>query len=172
MMAGLTWVVAATLASSPPTAAGQAVARLRTLVGVWEGSYEWTGARSEKGAAKARYELTGNGSAVIEHLIMGNDSTPSMSTVYHADGDDLRMTHYCGARNQPRLKAARIDATQAAWQFEFIDATNLQVQPAHVHGFEIRFLAEDRLVLRFTFVAGAKESVEHIELRRVANSRL
>jgi hypothetical protein len=49
--------------------------------------------------------LTGNGSALVESLIMGG--VPTMTTVYHLDEADLRMTHYCGAKNQPRLKAAK-----------------------------------------------------------------
>jgi len=56
----------------------------------------------------ASYYITGNNSAVVENLTTGG--TPNMTSVYHLDGADLRMTHYCGAGNQPRLKAERIDA--------------------------------------------------------------
>ena len=51
-------------------------------------------------------------------------------------------------------------------QFSFIDATNLASHPAHVEAFEIRFPDPDRLILRFTFDAAGKKSIEHIELKR------
>ena len=89
-----------------------------------------------------------------------------MTTVYHTDGSDLRMTHYCGARNQPRLKASRIDEAAGLAEFAFVDATGLAAQPAHVEAFEIRLLPDDRLVLRFTFDAGGRKSFERIELSR------
>src|SRR5437762_2923744 len=81
--------------------------KLSTLVGDWEGKYEWTGARHDSGRMKVHYYLTGNGSALLEDLSTGD--TPSMTTVYHLDNGDLRATHFCGARNQPRLKAEKID---------------------------------------------------------------
>jgi len=70
-----------------------AVSRLATLSGEWQGTYEWTGGRSDRGAMNARYFTTGNGSAVLETLTV--DGLQMMTTVYHADGPDLRMTHYC-----------------------------------------------------------------------------
>ena len=95
-----------------------ALARLAALTGEWEGSFEWTGGRASRGAMGARYFTTGNGSAVVETLTV--DGVPSMTTVYHLDGPDLRMTHYCAARNQPRLKASRIDLANGAIDFERI----------------------------------------------------
>jgi len=72
----------------------------------------------------ARYYLTGNGSAVVESLIV--DTVPVMTTVYHTDGPDFRLTHFCGAQNQPRLKASRIDEEQGVMEFSFVDITNLR----------------------------------------------
>ena len=150
------------LANADP--AEKTLTRLRSLVGDWEGTFEWTGGRTGSGKSRAVYHLTGNGSAVIEDLYMGDQTAPSMTSVYHLDGADLRMTHYCAAQNQPRLKADRIEDDIVT--FTFIDATNLSKQPAHVEAVELRFPADDRLVVRFTFT-GAKKSIEHIELKRV-----
>src|SRR5438477_12411109 len=77
---------------------------IKALVGDWQGSYEWIG-KNRKGPMNARYYLTGNGTAVVEDLIVDGD--PNMTTVYHLDGADLRATHYCAAGNQPRLKIGR-----------------------------------------------------------------
>jgi hypothetical protein len=140
--------------------------RLRSLAGEWEGSYKWTGARQGEGKMNATYSVTGNGSAIVETLTV--DATPSMTSVYHTDGPDLRMTHYCAARNQPRLKATRIDGGRKSVEFSLVDITNLPTPGApHVQGFEIRFLDTDELALTFTFTNEGVASYEHIELRRV-----
>jgi hypothetical protein len=148
---------------SPATAT---LTRLAGLAGEWQGTFTWSGARTGTGSVKATYLVTAHGSAVIENLVMGGDTEPSMTSVYHLDGPDLRMTHFCGAGNQPRLKASHIDEAQGIVQFSFVDATNLVVQPAHVDAVEIRFVFADQLVVRFSFVGGGKTSIEHLELQR------
>ena len=141
--------------------------RLSALVGDWSGSLEWSGARSGRGALNATYYATGNGSAIVENLLMGG-VLPTMTSVYHLDGADLRMTHYCAARNQPRLKANKIDNAQGILDFSFVDATNLSSPDApHVYGLEMRFLDADHIILTFLYEAGGKQSKERIDLKRV-----
>ena len=92
-----------------------------------------------------------------------------MTTVYHLDGADLRMTHFCGAQNQPRLKASRIDLAQGALDFSFVDITNLKSPDApHVYGCELRFLNADHITLTFLFENGAQKSRERITLKRLS----
>jgi len=147
--------------------AAEALAKIRALAGDWEGTLEWTGARTGTGTMKASYYLTGYGSAVVEFL--SGDGPPSMTSVYHLDGADLRMTHYCGAQNQPRLKAKRIDLAQGAVDFEFVDITNLRSPDApHVYGAELRFGDADHMTLTFLFEGGGQKSRERIELKRVS----
>lgn len=137
---------------------------IKALAGDWEGSFEWIGT-SRKGPMNARYYLTGNGSAVVEDLIA--DGKPNMTTVYHLDGADLRATHYCAAGNQPRLKAAASAVEGGSIKFQMIDVTNLSSPAAgHVRDLELRWAGADRLTILFTFVSGAKESIEKIELTR------
>ena len=105
----------------------------------------------------ATYYLTGNSSAVVENLTMGGMRT--MTSVYHLDGPDLRMTHYCAEQNQPRLKATRIDLAHGIVDFSFVDVTNLSSLDApHVHGLEMRFGDADHITLTFLFQSGSKES--------------
>jgi hypothetical protein len=145
--------------------AAAALARLATLTGEWEGSAEWTGGRTGRYAMNARYFTTGNGSAVVENLI--SDGVPVMTSVYHTDGSDLRMTHFCGARNQPRLKASKIDLPGGSVDFAFVDATNLSAPDApHVTGLEVRFGDEDHVTLTFLFEGGGKPARERISLQR------
>jgi len=156
----------AALSETQDGTAPAALAQIRTLAGDWEGTFEWTGARSGDGNMSATYSLTGNGSAVVEDLTV--DGVRSMTSVYHLDGTDLRMTHYCGAQNQPRLKAQRIDIPRGAVDFAFVDATNLRSPDApHVHGFEMRFLDSDHILLTFLFQSGRQNSRERIKLARV-----
>jgi hypothetical protein len=151
------------------TAAGTMLGQIAKLAGEWEGTFEWSGARSHKGELKASYFVTGNGSAVVETLIM--DGTPSMTTVYHLDGEDLRMTHYCAARNQPRLRAGKIDAVAGSAHFDFVDVTNVgPVNPGHVEELDITIEAPDQLGLVFVFQGGGPRAVETIKLRRVQAS--
>jgi hypothetical protein len=149
--------------------AAPAFARLKTLAGEWQGSVQWTGARTDSGTMSARYSIIGNGTAVVEDLI--SDGTVAMSSVYHLDGDALRLTHYCGAGNQPRLKASRVDAQAGLLRFSFVDITNLRAPDVgHVNAVELRVHDAQHLTLVFTFVVGGRESYERIELTRSANA--
>jgi hypothetical protein len=154
---------------TPSSGGPAAFERMHDLVGEWRGSFTWTGARADKGSMGARYYLTGNGSALVEDLL--SDGTPTMTTVYHLDGEDLRMTHYCGARNQPRLKARAIDLKRGVVSFAFVDATGLRsADSPHVRGSEIDMVDADHLTISFEFVAGERVSTEVISLERVPGS--
>src|SRR5262245_28311214 len=164
------WIVlgyAATLAalSAEETESSKGLEQIKALIGNWSGTFQWTGGRNDSGSINATYYVTGKGSAVVENLT--NGSTPVMTSVYHLDGRDLRMTHFCGAQNQPRLKARRVDLDHGAIDFEFVDATNLRSPDApHVHGLEIRLIDANHLTLTFLFQSGLIESREEINLKR------
>jgi len=150
-------------ASSSQTNASAAFDRLKSLAGEWEGTFAWSGARNATGKMDARYYTTGNASSLVENLIQ--EGVPSMTSVYHMDGDDLRMTHFCAAQNQPRLKATTVDPD--AITFSFVDVTNLRSPTAgRVHGLEVRFLDADHITLKFHFKGDGKDSDELIDLRR------
>ena len=141
-------------------------AQLKLLAGNWKGTLEWSGARTGAGSMNASYYLTGNGSALVENLVM--EGAPIMTSVYHLDGADLRMTHYCGAQNQPRLKAGGVDLAHGAVDFGFVDITNLKSADApHVHGLELRLIDSNHITVTFLFQSGGKESRERIALDRV-----
>jgi hypothetical protein len=151
--------------SAEQTESSKALSQIKALIGNWSGTFQWSGGRHDSGSMNATYYLTGNGSAVVENLM--NESTPVMTSVYHLDGPDLRLTHFCGAQNQPRLKARHIDLGHGAIDFEFVDATNLRSPDApHVHGLEIRLVDADHLILTFLFQSGSVESREEINLKR------
>ena len=150
--------------SPPASKANDTFKLIKALAGDWEGSYECIG-KNRKGPMNARYYLTGNGTAVVEDLIM--DNNPNMTTVYHLDGADLRATHYCAAGNQPRLKATSMEGDNKVVKFHIVDITNMPTPEAgHVRDLELRLTSASQITILFTFVGSGKESVERIELAR------
>jgi hypothetical protein len=157
-------VTAGGKATTAEDAVSAAFAKLKTLVGEWDGSFEWTG-RKASGTVNARYYLTGN-AAVIENLTYVEAGELAMTSVYHLDNGDLRMTHFC-VQNQPRLRATRIDIGKGALDFSFVDATNLSSPDApKVDGVEMRFLDPDHITLTFLVDGGAQHLRELVTLHR------
>jgi hypothetical protein len=160
---------ATAMAQANSSDGAKAFDKLAALIGDWEGTYEWSGARHDSGKMNVHYYLTGNGSALVEDLSTGG--APSMTSVYHLDNGDLRATHFCGARNQPRLKAEKIDLTKNEFDFGFVDVTNVTSMAApFVHGLDVHVISPDELMLVFHFEANGKKSLEHINLKRVAKT--
>ncbi len=144
-----------------------ALDQFRALNGHWKGTFEWTGVRTDRGEMSATYSLTGNGSAVIENL--ERDGVAMMTTVYHLDRGDLRATHYCAARNQPRLKARKSDPDSKVFDFDFVDATNLEsADSPHVIGLQMRFIDANHIVVTFRFHSAKGDSFEKITLTRAS----
>lgn len=140
--------------------------RLSSLAGSWEGQYAWSGGSKATGKMSARYYLTGNSSALVEDLIM--DGTPNMTTVYHLDNSDLRLTHFCAGKNQPRLKANKIDLQKGVIDFSLVDVTNVpSLEVPFVHEIEVQFLSPDKIALTFAVEGNGKKSYERVDLKRV-----
>ena len=104
--------------------------KLKQLVGEWEGVHKnmMTGKREK---VVVTYRLTAGGSALIETLFPG---TPhEMVSVYHGDGDDLVMTHYCMLGNQPTMRSE--DGPDAnPITFEFDGGTGIKsIKDPHMH---------------------------------------
>jgi hypothetical protein len=154
--------IAACIASgrlSADTKQTTAFSKLRDLAGDWEGTVAWTGQQPSE--ISAHYYTTGNGSAVVEDLSNG------MTSVYHFDGPDLRMTHYCAAQNQPRLKATAFAPDNSGITFSFVDITNLSSPTAgHVQGVDMKFLSADHITLQFHFLSDGKVRDELLDLKR------
>jgi hypothetical protein len=88
-------------------------------------------------------KVTAAGSAVQETLFPGTAN--EMMSVYHQDGDDLVMTHYCMLGNQPRMKA---DPKSPAKQIRFVFAGGSNIDPAkdkHMHEGTLTFIDDDHI---------------------------
>src|SRR5688572_4688296 len=90
-------VVLAQPATSP---ASQGLDKLKALEGEW---IDVDGVFGKKGAVAVTYRVTAGGKTVVETFPI---NTPGeMVTVYHMDGNDLVLTHYCSGGNQPRMRS-------------------------------------------------------------------
>ena len=89
------------------------------------------------------FKVTAAGSAVQETIFPG--AAHEMISVYHLDGKDLVMTHYCALRNQPRMKAdAAAPANKLA--FTFIGGANIDPgKDMHMHEGSITILDDNTI---------------------------
>jgi hypothetical protein len=137
VLAGLALLLSVTaLAGQGPTPK-EAFAQLKKLVGTWEGAGDDQG----KGM-KVVYKLTGAGTTLIETQMAG--SPMEMVSMYHMDGPDLIMTHYCAAGNQPTMKY-KPGKDAKSLDFEFLKGSNMKPTDMHIHAARIRILSEDSL---------------------------
>ncbi len=82
-----------------------------------------------------------------------------MVSVYHLDGQDLRMTHYCAAGNQPRLKLDRAKSGPDHLVFLFDGGTNLDPKKdGHIHNLDITFHEDGRVTSDWEGYSGEKSA--------------
>jgi hypothetical protein len=75
--------------------------------------------------------VTAGGTAVQETIFPGTDH--EMVTMYHQDGKDLVLTHYCILGNQPQMRA-QPGTSPNRLVFKFSGGTNLKPEKdAHMH---------------------------------------
>jgi len=135
--------------------------RFKRLEGMWRGE-------STKGWTEdVTFKVIAGGSAVMETSF---DAHPNetMLTLFSMDGERLRLTHYCVARNQPRLQATSIDDGGRSVTFEFVDGGNIASRDqGHMDRAVFRFEDADHVTTRWTWFEGGKERwLEEIRLTR------
>ena len=112
----------------------QAFQQILSLKGTWEGAYEGQ-------TIQLIYEPISEGAAVMERMVWVPDGS-SMTTIYHPQGDRLMATHYCKAKNQPRLVSdAKADSNTLT--FEFLDGA--KPGDKYLTGLGLRFVNENQI---------------------------
>ena len=111
--------------TATPYDADAAFEALKTLEG------EWVSQSSSGTTSEVLFEVTAAGSALIKTFSPG---TPNeMVTVYHLDGSDLLLTHYCAVGNQPKMRFVESESLSEI-RFEFAGGTNMDpAVDAHAH---------------------------------------
>lgn len=107
----------------------QMMSRLEALQGEWEMQDEngnWN--------TSSVFSISSNGSVVREIMFPGSPS--EMTNLYHMDGTDAVVTHYCAIGNQPRMVANGVTRTAdgPAIEYAFDSVSNLRPDHTHVMG--------------------------------------
>ena len=140
-----------------------AYARLQKLAGSWRST-------STKGwTEESTYTLAGKGSTVMETSRFVDTPDQSMMTAFYLDGDRLLLTHFCEAKNQPRMVATDISPDGRKIRFTFLDATNLKSPGAgHMHNADFHLIDDDNMTSRWSwFQDGQEKWMEEVTSKRV-----
>jgi hypothetical protein len=157
------YAIAITLVLSASLALAESGAKrtfdaLKSLEGTWEGK------NNQGQALKVTFRTTSGGSALLSE-IHGMDAE-NMVSMIHLDGDRLLMTHYCGAGNQPRMKATLAPDGKSV-VFEFVDATNLaSLDAGHMQHVVFAMPDADHHTEEWTFLDHGKVMKETFALQR------
>ena len=130
--------------------------RMKKLAGTWVEA-DKDGKPTDKVVSVIK--VTAAGSTVTETLFPGQPH--EMMSVYHRDGADLVMTHYCALGNQPRMKA---DPKSPPNQIRFLFAGGTNLDPAkdmHMHEGTLTFIDEDHIETSGVAWVGGKPSETH-----------
>ena len=146
---------------SSPTAAQQAFEQFKKLEGAWKG-------KSTKGWEEiVNFKTIAKGSVVVESSF---DAHPNetMMTMFHLDGERLMLTHFCVARNQPRLVATSFSEDGKTITFSFLDGGNLPSRDrGHMDKALYKFIDDNHVSTQWTWYQDGKEKwMEEIVLER------
>ena len=139
-----------------PAAPHAGLERMKKLAGTWLEA-DKDGKPTDNVVSVIR--ITAAGSAVHETLFPGQPH--EMISVYHRDGEDLVMTHYCALGNQPRMKADPKSPPNQL-HFQFAGGTNLDpAKDMHMHGGTLTFVDDDHIEFSGVAWAGGKPATDH-----------
>ena len=144
------------ISGSSAMAAGngaEAFEKMKALVGDWQTE------SSVNGKATLHIELTSGGTALLEKFHMEDNEKPvEMITLYYVDGDQLKLTHYCMAGNQPTMAGLYDPATKTI-KFNFVSVSNLKSPDAgHMHHALYTLVDNDHFKTNWTFRKEQKDS--------------
>jgi hypothetical protein len=132
---------------------------LTSLVG------EWQGKGPDGRPLAVSYEILSGGSALMETRTPTKE--PSMVTVFHLDGDQLMMTHYCSIGNQPRMRADAATAELKTLNFTFVDVTNMaHPSDGHMRGLTFTFEDDDHITQVWTWRQEGNDTPATFHLER------
>ena len=145
------------------SAAVQGFERLKALEGEW---IDVDGIFGTKGAVAVTYKVTGGGTAVVETFPA---NTPyEMVTVYHLDGDQVTLTHYCTSNTQPQMRSKGLTGSVLA--FDFAGGANIDpAKTSHMHSAKLEFLSADEI--RGTWDNWTNGKADHAATFRVVRKK-
>ncbi len=138
----------------------KAFGQLKPLIGTWEGTTQM----GEKSVpVKTTYEMTSGGTAIIERLFVG---TPhEMVSVYHPEGDQVVMTHYCMLGNRPKLTMKKSD--NGSLTFQMVGTQGIRSRKEmHMHAVTMTF--KDDKTLTQEWIGFDKGKMDHATVVQLA----
>jgi hypothetical protein len=134
--------------------------KMKTLIGQWEGTIK---EGEHRMPATTSYRMTGDGSAILN--MMAEGTKEEMVSMFHTDGTQVMMTHYCASHNQPRMKSvATNDPNKLA--FEFVDVTNAAPDEGRMMRLVYTFNGPDQHTEEWTYKQGTQETVARFDYKR------
>ena len=133
--------------------------RWRPQTGTALGLHQYDGKLTDYGRASLDIELTSGGTAVLEKFHMVDNGKPvEMTTLYYLDGEDVKLTHYCMAGNQPTMRGTYAPDSRTLI-FELVSISNLKNADAgHMHHATYTFLDNDHFKTTWTFRKDQKDA--------------
>jgi hypothetical protein len=151
-------------AAVPAELPSPAFDRLRSLAGEWEGEAGAPG-DAKRMPTRASIRVVSGGSAVMITTDPGG-KYEMVTMIHRDDGGVLVATHYCAAKNQPRMKSIPgPDVSRIT--FDFVDGTNLGAYPGRMQRLAITTPSPDRQIQEWTYRSDGKDSTDVFELKRV-----
>ena len=144
--------------------------KLKMMEGTWSANAEQTDGEPVEEAAEPlhsqhEFSVSGAGSVVME--VMGAGSDHEMINMYHMDGDDLVLTHYCAGGNQPTMMLDTAMLSAGKTHFAFTGGTNMNPGDPHIHSVTWDWQEDDSVVADWTsWAAGSQQAVMEFVLTR------
>lgn len=139
----------------------RAFKRFQALEGKWRG-------KSTKGwEDTTTYRAIAGGSAILSTSFDAHPNE-SMATLFVLDRGTLMLTHYCMAKNQPRLVATEVSDDGRRIVFTWRDGTGIASRDqGHMDKAVYEFVDDDHYTTHWTWYQNGKEQwMEKIECER------
>ena len=123
--------------------------QIKGLEGTWSGTPMGEGAAEDhEGQPPPEvthvFQVSAAGTVVMETMMPGTDH--EMINMYHLDGDNLVMTHYCAGGNQPQMRLNLENSTADTLNFDFVGGTNLDpAHDSHIHSGQLVFKGDGKI---------------------------
>jgi hypothetical protein len=139
--------------NATPGGGAEAFEKLKALVGHWKTD------KTNMNKATLDLELTSGGTAVLEKFRMVESGKPvEMTTLYFLDGDEVKLTHYCMAGNQPTMKGSYAPDTKTI-AFDLVSISNLKsADDGHMHHAVYTFIDNHHFKTTWTFRKEQKDA--------------
>src|SRR5688500_6069493 len=143
------------MAAEPSEKAQQAAfEKFKALEGQWKG-------KSTRGWAESMSYRTIAGGSVVMSMSFEAHPGETMATMFHPDQGRLMLTHYCVAKNEPRLVASDISDDGNTITFTWLDGTGLKSRDqGHMDKAVYRFLDANRFEAQWTWYQNGQERLD------------